>query len=108
MLETSILFIFEKLPGKLCLIKCCKIQQNNHLDSTNYLYIQRNNYFDLTNYLYIQRNNYLYIQRINYLYTQRNIIIHIFNEIIMDLKEKQMKSIISLLPQYLWPPNLVE
>ena len=74
MLETSILFIFEKLPGKLWLIKCCKIQQNNYFDSTNYLYIKGNNYFDLTNYLYIQRNNYLYIQRINYLYTQRNII----------------------------------
>ena len=56
----------------LWLMNCCKIQRNNHFDSTNYLYIQgnnyqrkkeriqRNNYFDSTNYLYIQRNNYFY------------------------------------------------
>ena len=26
----------------------------------------------------------------------------------MNLKEKQMKSLIPVLPQYLWPPNLAE
>ena len=37
-----------------------------------------------------------------------NLEIEIWSLFCMDLKEKQMKNLISALPQYLWLPNLVD
>ena len=55
-------------------MNCCKIQRNNHFDSTNYLYIQGNNYQRKKEFNEI----IILIQRI----------IYIFNEIIIFYSTK--------------------
>ena len=42
---------------------------------------------------------------IKYICQKINLEIEIWSLFCMDLKERQMKSLISALPQYLWPPN---
>ena len=56
----------------LWLINCCKIQRNNHFDSTNYLYIQGNNY---------QRK-----KEFNEIIILIRRIVYIFNEIIIFIQ----------------------
>ena len=107
------------------------IQRNNCFNSTNYLYIQQNIYFYIQRIIYIFNEIIIYIFNKIIIFIQQ--IIYIFNQIIifiqpnshqiygqqninleieiwslfcMDLKEKQMKSLISALPQYLWSSNL--
>ena len=77
-------------------MNCCKIQRNNHFDSTNYLYIQGNNYQRKKEFneiiILIQRIIYIFNEIIicifNLITVQifNEIIIYIFNEIIIFIQ----------------------
>ena len=104
---------------------CLCVQQIIYLFNEIIILIQRIIYIFNEVITYIFNEMLIFIQRIIYIfneviifiqtnsreiYGQRNINlqIEIWSLFCMDLKEKEMKTLISALPQYLWSPNLAE